>query len=188
MLIAVSGSQGAGKTVLVSELEKLGYHTIKRKTSRSILSDWNVTLSQVNNDRDLTVRFQDEILTRKIVDESIALNSPDIWVTERTFADLFAYSCVAIGKDNEYSSWLDDYYTKCCKAQQMYDGVVYLKGGLFPVQADGVRATNRHYSRMVDLFMEEYTLKMSGDAFRSIDFVDLTRRVDFVASQFKTRD
>lgn len=180
MLIAISGSQGAGKTVLVNELEKCGYYTIQRKTSRSILSDWGVTLSQVNNNRDLTVKFQDEILVRKMADESVAVHSSDVWVTERTFADLFTYACVAIGKDNEYSDWLDEYFHKCAAAQTMYDRVFYLKGGLFPVQNDGVRAVNQHYSRMVDLFMEEYTSKMSDSTIRRIDTPQLDERVNFV--------
>lgn len=179
MLIAVAGSQGSGKSTLINKLENLGYKTITRKTSRSILSDWNVTLSQVNNDRDLTVKFQDEILKRKLEDESVALGSSDVWFTERTFADLFTYTCVAIGKDNEYNEWMNGYYERCVDAQKIYKQVVYLQGGLFPIQPDGVRAINPHYSRMVDMFMKQYTKEIS-QTYNEIDFVDMMQRVRFI--------
>lgn len=158
MLLAVSGSQGAGKTTVLNELTKAGYQVIERKTSRSILSDWGVTLAEVNNNHDLTIKFQDEILRRKVVDEIAAANSANVWFTERTFTDLFVYALVALGKDNEYSEWLDGYYTKCLEAQhRMYGAVFYLTAGHFQPVNDGVRGINQHYSKMVDLTMSHYT-------------------------------
>lgn len=159
MLIAIAGSQGTGKSTLISgACSRLGIPSITRKTSRSILSDWNVTLSEVNNDRELTLKFQDEILKRKMEDEQIAANSDAIWLTERTYADLFTYSVVALGKDNHYSDWLDDYFERCKAAQSSYSAIIYLPGGFFRPVHDGVRGTNLHYSRMVDLMLEEYTM------------------------------
>lgn len=159
MLYSISGSQGTGKSTL---LNALGYPTIERKTSRSVLSDWGVTLSEVNNNRPLTIKFQDEILKRKIEDEADAAASSDIYFTERTFADLFVYALVAIGKDNEYSDWLDSYYERCLDAQRdSYQNVFYLTAGHFKPVDDGVRAINQHYSRMVDVMMYEYTTKMT---------------------------
>lgn len=134
---------------------------VTRKTSRSILSDWNVTLSQVNNDRALTVKFQEEILARKLEDEKEAVQATGAVITERTFVDLFVYALVALGKDNEYSDWLNEYYNKCMVAQQSYAHVVYLRGGHFRPVHDGVRATNIHYSYMVDSTMLHYTELMS---------------------------
>ena len=124
MLIAISGSQGLGKSELIHRLHvDHGVKVIERKTSRSILSDWKVTLSQVNNDRDLTVKFQDEILKRKAQDEAEAVRSSELYVTERTYTDLFTYATVAIGKDNEYSAWLDKYYIHCLEQQRHYHHV-----------------------------------------------------------------
>ena len=52
------------------------------------MNEWGVTLSEINNDRDLTVKFQDEILQRKIDDDKDAANTVDrIVFTERTLAD-----------------------------------------------------------------------------------------------------
>jgi hypothetical protein len=162
MLITLSGSQGCGKTTTLNAIPpKYPHKQITRKTSRSILSDWGVTLSEVNNDRKLTIKFQDEILKRKIADEYDAAISKDMYLTERTFADLFVYALVAIGKDNEYSDWLDDYYLRCVDAQKMYTEVYYLTAGHFQPVNDGVRGINQHYSDMVDMVMSRYTMKMT---------------------------
>ena len=164
MLIAISGSQGSGKTTTLAALEERGYPTVTRKTSRSILDEWGVTLSQVNNDRPLTVKFQDEILKRKFEDEKEAFEDEDhIWFTERTFADLVTYALIAIGKDNEYSEWMDDYIDRCRTAQMIYDHVFYLPSGKFEVAYDGVRGVNRHYSNMVDMVMRHYTSEWAVD-------------------------
>ena len=184
MLVAISGSQGTGKSTL---LETLSTHfpTVSRKTSRSILSDWNVTLSRVNNDHDLTIKFQEEILKRKIEDELIFAQDPDaVFLTERTYADLFVYALVALGKDNQYSDWLDEYYVKCENAQRSYVGVFYLAGGLFAPVNDGVRAINTHYSSMVDSTMEHYTKWMLGShqRFEKIFTPHLDERVSIVLS------
>lgn len=157
MLFAISGSQGTGKSTMIASLQDY-FPTDIPKTSRSILSDWNVTLSQVNNDHELTIKFQDEILKRKIADEAPYVAEKDaMYVTERTYADLFVYALVALGKDNEYSDWLDEYYHRCKAAQETYEHVFYLTAGHFQPVNDGVRGINKHYSRMVDMVMGDYT-------------------------------
>lgn len=181
MLCSVAGSQGTGKSTLLSAIP---FASIERKTSRSILSDWNVTLSQVNNDRELTVRFQDEILKRKIADERDAVASDAIVFTERTYADLFVYALVAIGKDNEYSDWLDDYYQRCIEAQRNYVHVFYLTGGHFTPVYDGVRGINKHYSFMVDSMMQSYTRAMTPNV-TLIDTPHMADRIDTIITTTK---
>lgn len=180
MLISISGSQGVGKSTTISQLP---YKQIERKTSRSILSDWQVSLSEVNNHRPLTVKFQEEILKRKIEDESQAVASADVYVTERTFADLFVYALVAVGKDNEYSDWIDDYFERCKQAQAAYQHIFYITGGHFAPVNDGVRAVNKHYSQMVDWTMHPYTRIMSPiNRFTLIDTPALAQRVEIITS------
>lgn len=164
MLISVSGSQGSGKSTVLTDLqEKFGYKTVERKTSRSILSEWNVTLDEVNSNHELTVKFQNEIIKRKFEDEQAAVEQypGEIILTERTYADLFTYALVSLGKHNEYSDWLNDYYDQCKKLQDAYEAIFYLKAGQFQVVHDGVRGSNQHYSRMVDLTMWDLTEHMS---------------------------
>lgn len=184
MLVAISGSQGAGKTTVIQQLHQAGYPIIQRKTSRSILQEWNVTLSQVNNDRELTTRFQDEIIRRKFLDEKEAIESNEIVFTERTYADLFTYALVALGKDNEFDDWMNSYYIKCMQAQQSYDMVFYLTAGHFSIQKDGVRAANKHYSTMVDLTMMNFTQQMTpGNRLNIIDTPILQERTTIINVQ-----
>jgi predicted ATPase len=158
MLVAISGSQGAGKSTVIAKLKEKGFKTIERKTSRSILEDWNVSLSDVNNNPELTLKFQKEIIIRKHADELAAQAHPaDIVITERTYIDLATYSLVALGKDNHHSDWLNTYIASCAAYQQSYDLVFYLKAGHFSIEHDGVRGSNAHYSRMVDLTMMDMT-------------------------------
>lgn len=180
MIIAIMGSQGSGKTTVLQELENRGYNTVSRKTSRSILEEWGVTLSEVNNNQELTTKFQDEILSRKIQDDFEHMSAPELWFTERTFADLFTYALIALGKDNQYSDWLNGYYMACERAQSHYDGIFYLKGGLFEVEYDGVRGSNQHYSSMVDLVMYNIVEQMTSVStpLYTITTVDLKQRVD----------
>ena len=162
MLFAISGSQGSGKSTIITALKERGFPIVERKTSRSILEEWGVTLSQVNNDRDLTIRFQDRILTRKMEDEKEATEDVSrIWFTERTYADLFTYALIAIGKDNEYSDWVDEYFKDCAAGQTNYNANFYLPAGRFQVEHDGVRGSNQHYARMVDRTMRDVLTRMN---------------------------
>lgn len=185
MLISVSGSQGSGKSTVLADLqERFGYKTVERKTSRSILSDWGVTLDQVNSDHELTVKFQSEIIKRKYEDEQAALDQypNEIILTERTYADLFTYALVSLGKHNQYSLWLNVYYDQCKKLQDTYEAIFYLKSGLFDVVHDGVRGSNLHYSRMVDLTMWDLTENMSCNVW-PIDIADRNERIEEIHEQ-----
>ena len=184
MLIAISGSQGSGKSTVVREFAKRGYSVIQRKTSRSILDEWGVTLNEANTNRDLTIRFQEEITKRKHNDEAMPSISHTLTFTERTHADVFAYALDALGKENEYSEWLDQYYNTCLKNCQVYDKVYYLRAGLFQVEHDGTRGSNKHYSRMIDNSMLNITRQMIHPSkLFIIDVVDLNQRVNIIGAQ-----
>lgn len=171
MLFAISGSQGSGKSTTINALAEQGFPIVERKTSRSILEEWGVTLSEVNNDRPLTVKFQDEILKRKFVDERpAALDPSTIYFTERTYADLFTYALIAIGKDNEYSNWLNDYYQRCKQYQGTYKHIFYLPAGRFKVEHDGVRGSNQHYARLIDRSMQSISAQMQSEMYDGLTF------------------
>ncbi len=184
MLCAIAGSQGSGKSSLIEQLKLLGYQSIERKTSRSILTDWGVTLSEVNNNRDLTIKFQDEILKRKLDDENAALSGLTPIITERTYIDLLTYAVVAIGKDNEYDEWLDSYAERCFEAMKTYTSIFYLESGLFPVVGDGVRGVNSYYSELVDVTMKHYYTKYAAPHIPThfVHIADLQSRTQYVSS------
>lgn len=185
MLIAISGSQGSGKTTLINELKALGYPTVGRKTARSILDEWGVTLDAVNADFALKQAFQDELVRRKYNDELEASLSPDLWFTERTFSDLFTYSLISFGQYNEYDSWLDDYFEKCKEYCLNYNHVFYITSK-FQIEKDSVRSINKHYSRMIDQIMLDITKQMIYDEKVSIiDTADMSARVEIITNIIK---
>jgi len=184
MLVAVSGSQGSGKTTIINQIQQHGHYVVERKTSRSILEDWNVTLQEVNNSHELTIKFQEEITKRKVRDELDAIECSDLVFTERTHADLFTYALVSLGKDNSYDSWLNDYYRTCMHHNQAYAGVFYLRAGQFNITHDGTRGSNMHYSRMVDLTMLDATRQMVHTSkLTVIETPDLTQRINIIQIQ-----
>lgn len=186
MLIAISGSQGSGKSTVLNELEKYGYPIVKRKTSRSVLKDWNVSLEEVNNDPNLSCNFQTELTDRKYKDEFNALHSDDLEFTERTHADLFTYALINLGKLNEHSDWLNEYYSDCMMYQAEYSLVFYLAGGQFQIESDGVRGSNQHYGRMVDLTMFEFTKQMTHPSkMNVIDVLNINDRTNIILTQTK---
>ena len=187
MLVAISGSQGSGKSTILDKLAQSGYNTVTRKTSRSILTDWGVSLADVNGNHRLTQDFQDEVIARKRIDEQQALQSNELWFTERTYADLFAYSLITLGKDNSYSEWLNQYYNNCLKLSQSYAAVYYLSAGHFVVEHDGVRGANVHYSRMVDCTMLDITRQMVHNSRLTVVHTpDLNTRANMIAEQSKS--
>lgn len=184
MLVAISGSQGSGKSTVLQQLEKAGYETIQRKTSRSVLDDWGLTLSEVYADMDLAQKFQHALVERKNEDEQQARVSDQIVFTERTFADLFTYGLVVLGHNNAYSDFIDDYQIRCMQFQQTYDLVFYLNSGHFAVEHDGVRGSNPHYSKMVDLVMREYTERMTHPSrLNMINVSDKSERALMIINQ-----
>jgi predicted ATPase len=184
-LVAISGSQGSGKSTIISKIQELGFNIIERKTSRSILSEWGVSLQQVNNDPNLTLKFQEEITRRKFNDERAAiLDTQRLYFTERTHADLFTYALVSLGKDNHHSEWLDRYYRTCMEYNQWYASVYYLRAGHFNIEHDGTRGSNMHYSRMVDLTMLDITQQMVHTSkLTVIETPDLIQRVNIITMQ-----
>lgn len=187
MLIAISGSQGAGKSSLLKKLEAAGYPVIERKTSRSVLSDWNVTLDQVNSDPELCIKFQNEITQRKFEDEWEAVKSDKIFFGERTFADLFVYALMNLGKFNQHNEWVNAYYDTCKSHNQLYSDIFYIPGGQFTIEHDGVRGSNRHYGKMIDLSLNYYSEQMSPltSKVKYITMPDINERFDFVMQSVK---
>lgn len=184
MLIAVSGSQGCGKSTTLAHLKLLGLNCIERKTSRSILLDWGVTLEEVNSEPSLTKSFQEEILLRKQNDEAEYVNSDEVWFTERTYADLMAYYLAVSGSYNGFSDHLDDYYMKCIKLQSTYSDVFYIKAGFFAPEHDGVRGSNMHYSRMIDAVMLDITRQMTHcSRLTVIDVANIYQRISMITSK-----
>lgn len=188
-IIAVSGGSGSGKSTTLSGLDTMGYGIISIKTARSVLADWHLTLQEVYADVELTMKFQDELIERKFRDEEnsalsvMTLGGGPILFTERTYADLFAFTTINLGKHSITTKWLDQYYKKCIQYQQSYSQVFYLRSGHFKVEADGTRIESTHYVRFLDLAMEDATKQMTRvDRLTFIDTPSLEQRLDIIST------
>lgn len=199
MIITICGAQGAGKSTLIdsviermkTEAPNFQVKVMERKTARSVLADWNITLDDVYADEKLMIKFQDELCTRKQQDELECLRNDinTVWIVERSYADLFAYTTVYAGRHNHLSDWLDSYYTNCKNAMGIYESVFYIEGGMFSIQDDGIRPKNNHYGQMVDMFLKRKCKEMLPEVtpFIDIDVKDLAKRTDIVCNYLLRR-
>ena len=176
MLYSLSGTQGSGKSTIISDLSNLGYNTIERKTSRSVLKDWNMDLSWIYSDSDLMKDFQDEILKRKYLDEQSAIESSEIWFTDRSYVDLLVYSCIILGHNSQNKDWLDLYYNKCNKYQKLYSKIFYISPLPF-VTDDGTRGNSMVYNTLVDSAISKFLYKMNRSKIIDIESIDHDIRV-----------
>ncbi len=160
--IAISGAQGSGKTTILDHLKTAFKYSnvgfVGRKTSRSILKEWNITLNDLDDNPDLAIKFQEEIFTRKKVDDFETLDNP-IVITERSMLDLLTYTMFTLGKRNELSDWIDDYAQRLIDANQ-YTLIFHLSGGFVSNDInDGVRGINKHYNHSVNAVLEMFLQK-----------------------------
>lgn len=189
MLVAISGSQGSGKSTIIHELKRLGYDVITRKTARSILDAWGTSLEDVYKDFDLNQAFHEELVRLKYADELESIISDKIIFTERTYADIFTYALISFGQHNKYDKWLDNYFKKCKEHCQNYDHVFYIKSNfLIGVENDGVRSINEHYSRLINLSMFDNIQQMiEKNNLTTIDVVNLADRVNIIHEKYKSK-
>lgn len=179
-LVAICGSQGQGKTTVLSSLQERGHRVSFPKTSRSILEEWGVTLEEVNKQPKLKMEFQDEIIKRHYEHNMGSAESGDhVIFTERSFADIFVYTVLSLGPFNEFSTWLDDYYNRCKEYQKIYSSIFKLEGRVNDVEEDGVRSVNQHFTQSIDTLLRYY-LDDFGVRVNIIDDPDHTNRIKLI--------
>jgi hypothetical protein len=162
-VIGLSGAQGGGKSSLLIELEKRGWRLDKFRVSRAVQAElgWE-KLDNVMESWDTMVRFQEEVFRQKYNhDSALWAKKPSefepvpgntitlactkesmMWgqrnsviLTERTFADIAAYSTLWAWKHvdrgnitlSEAFGWLGPYIKGCSDAQtSIYDATLLL--------------------------------------------------------------
>lgn len=132
-VIGISGAQGAGKSSILAELQARGLKIDSFKVSRTIQEElgWG-SLSEVMSNFNNMTMFQQRILDRK-VEHDQKLLSNDVILTERTFADIWAYTSMWAWrlhdqnkvKFDDVLKFLIPYTNDCAAAQnQIYSSVV----------------------------------------------------------------
>lgn len=163
MIISICGSQGQGKSTILQKLQDSNHLVIKNKTARGILESWGTTLEEVYSDKNMCVKFHDEILYRhaQLCNEYKKLN--EIYFIERSYADIFSYALAVLGPFNVYASWLNEFYEKCKRQQQDFAAVIYLTGRKYTPEHDGVRSVNMHFNEMIDASLKKYLTDFAMD-------------------------
>ncbi len=136
MIIGLSGAQGGGKTSLLNELKTRGYRVDDFKVSRYVQAKFGWTnLYEVLDHPDTMKAFQEEVFKCKLKNDSQFVDTVDYVLTERTFADIYAYTFswmhafIDRGDVSEADglAWLQSYYDRCIEAQcQIYRGCLLL--------------------------------------------------------------
>lgn len=160
MLLGLSSVQGQGKTSLIQTFAQRDSF-IKHKnlqSARTLMDKLNLTLPEINADIKLKTYFQDELLDQHFNSLS-KIDHSEFSIIERTFVDMFCYALISVGPFNAVSTWLDNYYYKCCQAQKILSHTFYLQYGIIPVE-DGCRSVNYHYAKTMDILMKHYLNEM----------------------------
>lgn len=168
-VVGLSGAQGAGKSTLLKELMARGWQLDQFRVSRAVQEQlgWS-TLENVMESWDTMVRFQEEVFKQKFDHDSLLVQAADtdnpsgIILTERTFADIAAYTAQWTWRHvdrgnvplNDAINFLAGYLTGCSFAQcQVYAGTI-----LLPYMAEVVpweNDLNRAPLSDVDAIMED---------------------------------
>jgi len=186
MLISISGAQGQGKTTVLNALAERGYNVIPKKSSRSILIDWNMSLHDINKNHQLTLEFQEEIIARQKEKDSEILDSAIINFTERSYADIFSYALNILGAFNEYDDWMNDYYQRCKEQQQTYDCIIYLSGrSMYKPENDGVRSVNTQFAKMMDIVIRHYVDDFDNGNVLHVDTPEHNARISMILERLK---
>lgn len=136
-VIGLSGAQGGGKSSLLIELENRGWQLDKFRVSRAVQAQlgWD-RLDTVMESWETMTRFQEEVFAQKY-EHDFALSeqkADEIVLTERTFADIAAYTALWTWKHVDRGSvsfetavaWLNKYVGRCVEAQKMYTAIMLL--------------------------------------------------------------
>lgn len=162
MLIAISGSQGQGKTTVLQSLNNR-YNVVQNKTARSVLNDWQETLSNIYQNKDLCYKFHKEILSRHYTTCSQYCDNDEIFLIERSPADIFAYYSVVAGPYNECNEYVNDIYLDCIKLSKLFKSCILITGRTYTPVNDSVRSVNLHYCNIIDLLLKNYVPKFHNE-------------------------
>jgi predicted ATPase len=135
MIIGLSGAQGGGKSSLLAELQRRGHSVDQFRVSRAVQASlgWD-SLERVMDDPHQMMVFQEEVFRQKLKNDSALVSSSDVILTERTFADVYAYAALWVNNFLQQdllsrqrgTLWLNNFFENCADAQAKTYGAVLL--------------------------------------------------------------
>lgn len=156
MKIVITGAQGVGKTTLAKQIKE-EYPDFK------ILPEAARLAVEAGHKLDETATVETELwlITKQIELESMK----EKWVADRCGIDLLAYIRHLFSEETD----LIEFATKTLVPRfSNYDLVIYLPGGEFAIEDDGVRTTDLKFQQDIDKWVKDVLEK------HKIPFVEIT--------------
>ncbi len=158
LVVSVSGAAGTGKSTL---LKNLPWKTDDFKVARHVLQSMGMDLYDILKNEELTIKFQESILSEKIInDEKLRTLEDEFIFVERCTADFYAFAATWAPRFNSptFNDWLKDYHVRCFAAMSMYNIAIIIPPGKFAHVDDGVRAkadTQNATHKELDQFLSQ---------------------------------
>ncbi len=173
--IALSGSAGTGKTTLGRALaDRLGVPFIEEGMRTRIENGFDIHSLDVGGLRNLVRELWEEQLEAQAA-------AGDAYVVDRSSIDYAAFWLhYSLYEEREET---DSFIADLCSAAPRYDRILLFPWGVLPMEADGVRATNRwlqlRYQTILEGLLERYTERERITRVpNSIDFDERLRAVE----------
>lgn len=127
-VVGLSGTHGTGKSTILQGVKALGYPVMEAQLSRAAQKalGWD-TLKRAQESVDNMWALQDAVLTALDARDTEIEQSGMITLTERSPADLWAYTqmwCARLNIDPQVDSRVQEYQERCFQLSRRYAGLM----------------------------------------------------------------
>lgn len=181
LIIAISGSQGTGKSSILSSAEDFGCYVDRMSVARTVQANlgWD-KLSRVEESKEDMMQFQEEVLNVMMARDAAIAATGRLTIVERSPADVFAYAslwCKRAGADAELDDWLNAFGRKCKAHLETYTVVILVPiSSEIPFEYDVNRADEESRTYVQDAIFEFVTFAQPRDKDIQFEYLHATDR------------
>jgi len=179
--IALSGSAGTGKSTLGRRLAAaLGVPFIEEGMRKRLEAGLDVHSMSAEEHRDVL----DELWEEQIALEDEATRTAGGFIADRSSVDFAAFGLLF---HSHMNAWCEERIPRWLEAAARYDRVLLLPWGVLPLQADGLRSTNRWFQRRFQATVEGLLDREldPGKLWRMPGLTELDARFDWVLQRVR---